>query len=142
MGPARAAFHDLARQLLGLAVLLLVAFRLFRPAVRAVLQAPPAPPALSQSGAAGAQAGRGGAPLAVEGSDPQALEGAGLDADGRPIVRRGSLGAGEPLEGYTPDAQRVRQAAVFEDKLVMAREAVEQDPARVANVVRGWIANE
>ncbi len=134
--------QDLARQLLGLAVLLLVAFRLFRPAVRAVLQAPPAPPALSQSGAAGAQAGRGGAPLAVEGSDPQALEGAGLDADGRPIVRRGSLDTGEPLEGYTPDAQRVRNAALFEDKLVMAREAVEQDPARVANVVRGWIANE
>ncbi len=112
--------QDMARQLIGLVVLLLVAFRLFRPAVSAVLGATvatPATPALA--GAAGASRSTA---LAVEGSD----FGGGADSEGQP--KRHSL-------DFTPQND-------FDEKLAAVREVVGQDPARVANVVRGWIADE
>lgn len=118
--------QDMARQLLGLIVLLVVAFRLFRPAVTAVLGATvatAATPALATT-ATGAGGASTSTALAVEGSSFEA--GAGPDgADGQ--VR-------DKLD-FTPQND-------FDEKLAAVREVVGQDPGRVANVVRGWIADE
>lgn len=119
--------QDMARQLLGLIVLLIVAFRLFRPAVSAVLGATTV--ATSNTPAlAGAASGSAGAStstaLAVEGSHFEADSGAG--EPGQP--------ARDKLD-FTPQND-------FDEKLAAVREVVGQDPGRVANVVRGWIADE
>ncbi|MGB1558247.1 MAG: flagellar basal-body MS-ring/collar protein FliF [Oceanococcaceae bacterium] len=106
---------DLGRQLIGLAVLLFVALRLFRPALRAVLTPQPALPA-----AAAAPGAR--RPLAVAGGD-----------------------ASEETQWESDEPQgpkKLSKHAQFEEKLGAAREVVTRDPARVANVVRGWIADE
>lgn len=114
--------QDMARQLLGLIVLLLVAFRLFRPAVSAVLSATVASnatPALASSGAASSSTA-----LAVEGSS----------FDSEPEAAMPGAPKRDKLD-FTPQND-------FDEKLAAVREVVGQDPGRVANVVRGWIADE
>ncbi len=112
--------QDMARQLVGLIVLLLVAFRLFRPAVSAVLGA-----SVAASGTPALAAATGGG----SSSTALAVEGSSFEADS---------GAAQPKRhklDFTPQND-------FDEKLAAVREVVGQDPGRVANVVRGWIADE
>lgn len=115
--------QDIARQVLGLIVLLLVAFRLFKPAVSAVLKESGTAPAL-------AAAGSSSMALAVEDSPV-----------GEDYQFAQDAGALSPAEKRTASLDFTQQND-FDEKIAAVREVVTQDPARVANVVRGWIADE
>lgn len=136
---------DLGRQLLGLLVLLFVAFRLFKPAIATVLKTADQPALGGPSG---------GNTLAVEGSQalPPPAGVAGLNvravpgAVGQPAVPAQigpdgqSVAPGQGGDFMDPNA--ITPGMMFEDKLGSVRQAVSQDPAKVAQVVKGWLASE
>lgn len=116
--------QDIARQILGLIVLLIVAFRLFKPAVSAVLK---------DSGAAPVFASAGAAPVAL------AVENSPLGEDQQFASEQAALSAPGGKKSVSLDFSQQND---FDEKIAAVREVVTQDPARVANVVRGWIADE
>lgn len=135
---------DLGRQLLGLLVLLFVAFRLFKPAIATVLKTADQP-ALGRAA--------GGNTLAVENS--QALPApTTAAAGGQPAIPgvmpqaqvAAQLGVSPPAasgqQGEFMDPNAITPGMMFEDKLGSVRQAVTQDPAKVAQVVKGWLASE
>ncbi|SBV36095.1 Flagellar M-ring protein FliF [uncultured Stenotrophomonas sp.] len=108
--------RDALRLVLGAVVLLALLFGVLRPALRQI-------------------AGPPGKNLAI-GEDPlsanvQVVE----DEDGLPVMSEDQLqlGAASPL-ALPLDA--------YEERVRMAREAVKADSKRVAQVVRGWVAND
>jgi flagellar biosynthesis/type III secretory pathway M-ring protein FliF/YscJ len=133
---------DLGRQLLGLLVLLFVAFRLFKPAIATVLKTADQPAlggsaggntlAVENSQALPAPAGATNL-QAMPGAMPQAQVPAQLGPDGQPAVH---------AQGEFMDPNAITPGMVFEDKLGSVRQAVTQDPAKVAQVVKGWLASE
>ncbi|MEN8719394.1 MAG: flagellar basal-body MS-ring/collar protein FliF, partial [Oceanococcaceae bacterium] len=118
--------QDLIRQGLGLIVLLLVAFRLFRPAVSAVLGSAIGPDLGPERALAAAGGGAALVPSPGADTDDHAAYTSGTDTAPRNKT--------DKLD-FTPQND-------FDDKLAAVREVVGQDPARVANVVRGWINND
>lgn len=139
---------DLGRQLLGLLVLLFVAFRLFKPAIATVLKTADQPALGRSTGTtlavensealpapAGAPGGQGAAPNALTQAQVAAQLGVGpqTGADGQNVAAQ---------QGEFMDPNAITPGMMFEDKLGSVRQAVTQDPAKVAQVVKGWLASE
>ena len=108
----------MGRHLIGLVMVLLLAFLVLRPALRQALQ----PMGLLSAGATAAGALPGNAPVAVAGEER-------LEADPE-----------EPAPA--PAMQMAVAADPFEERLGAVRQAVGQDPKRVAQVVRSWLNEE
>lgn len=100
--------RSLGRQLLGAAVLLIIAFVILRPALRSALN-PPYP---------------------VSEVKPAALAGA-------PAVAAGAMTA----EGQD-EAPRAAPLPPMERKLSIARDAVREDPKRVAQLMKQWVGDD
>lgn len=77
-------------------------------------------------------------PKALEKPAPPAAELTALDED-VPVSLNAPAPAGAPAQALPPGAA---QPITFEDKVQVAREAVTQDPKRVANVIRDWVGND
>lgn len=110
--------RDALRLLLGAAVVLALAFGVLRPALRQI------------SGPAPAAAGKNGR------TEPQTASVSILQDDDPMLALAqdtASIGAHAPAIAL-PDA--------YEERLRLAREAVRADSKRVAQVVKGWVANE
>ncbi len=108
--------RDGLRLLLGAIVVLALLFGVLRPALRQISGPPRALP------------GSGVDPLTA---DVQVLDG----ADGMPALAPDQLQLGAP-------AQLALPVDAYEERLRMAREAVQADSKRVAQVVKGWVAND
>ena len=108
--------RDALRLVLGAVVLLALLFGVLRPALRQIAGPPKADPMIGQD------------PLSA---NVQVLE----DEDGLPVLSEDQLqlGTASPL-ALPLDA--------YEERVRMAREAVKADSKRVAQVVRGWVAND
>lgn len=102
--------RSLGRQLLGAAVLLIIAFVILRPALRSALN-PPYP---------------------VSEVKPAALAGA-------PAAAAGAMAAEGLDEGETP---RAPSLPPMERKLGIARDAVREDPKRVAQLMKQWVGDD
>lgn len=109
---------QVARILVGALLVLLVVFLVLRPALRQLL-ATPEPEA---EGTGPAHAGNAAAASATP-----ALPGA---ASGTALARPGQAGSGLPPPGSV------------EGRIDYARQAVKDDPRRVAQVVKEWVAND
>ena len=109
--------RDALRLVLGAVVLLALVFGVLRPAMRQIAGPPKTDPVLGED------------PLRA---DVQVVE----DEDGLPVLPEDQLqlGAGAAPMALPLDA--------YEERLRMAREAVKADSKRVAQVVRGWVAND
>jgi flagellar M-ring protein FliF len=108
--------RDALRLVLGAVVLLALLFGVLRPALRQIAGPPKADPMIGED------------PLSA---NVQVVE----DEDGLPVMSEDQLqlGAASPL-ALPLDA--------YEERVRMAREAVKTDSKRVAQVVRGWVAND
>lgn len=107
--------RGLLRTLLGGLAVLAVIFFVIRPTFRQLVQ-----------------------PKALEKPAPPAAELTALDED-VPVSLNAPAPAGAPAQALPPGAA---QPITFEDKVQVAREAVTQDPKRVANVIRDWVGND
>lgn len=110
--------QDIARVVAGLVLALVIIFVVLRPTLRQLLasQQPRAIPGAS-AGAAQATAGTAGAAV-IEGS-------------AEPVMTAAGQGSGAP-----------GTALAYEQQLAQARSLVAQDPARVAQVVKNWVAKD
>ncbi|KRG87923.1 flagellar MS-ring protein [Stenotrophomonas daejeonensis] len=108
--------RDALRLVLGAVVLLALLFGVLRPALRQIAGPPRKGPMIGED------------PLSA---NVQVVE----DEDGLPVMSEDQLqlGAASPL-ALPLDA--------YEERVRMAREAVKTDSKRVAQVVRGWVAND
>jgi len=111
----RADIRDYARQGLGAIIVLVLILAVLRPMLRSLIHGRPATP-------------RGAAPTTVE-----AINGETLPADSL------SLSSRAPLEQSAPAALPASQ---YEERLTAARQAVAQDPKRVAQVMKTWLNEE
>lgn len=109
--------HDAGRMLLGAVVVLALLFGVLRPALRAIT---------GQN--------RKDDPQALE---PHTADVQLVDDDGTPLP---ALGA-DRVSLAGPDALALPVDS-YEERLRMAREAVKTDSKRVAQVVKGWVAND
>ena len=100
--------RSLGRQLLGAAVLLIIAFVILRPALRSALNPPYPVSEVKPAALAGAPAAAAGA-MAVEGQD---------------------------------EAPRAAPLPPMERKLSIARDAVREDPKRVAQLMKQWVGDD
>ncbi len=107
------AFRDLVRQLMGSLVLLVIAFLILRPALKSALK----PQLQAAPVAAPALAGAPGAQAAV-------------------------LAAGEADFQQQESAPAKRKGQDMQDKLQRAREAVKEDPKKVAQLMKQWVGDE
>jgi flagellar M-ring protein FliF len=123
----QAWFWDLMRQLGGLLLVLLLIFGVLRPTMKRLTA-----PAVVEGaeGAAGAGAGAAGGPEATFAGREEGLEGA--------------LGEADEAAAALPPGEKVRLPGPgsYENTLEAARQLVRDDPKRVAQVVRRWIAEE
>ncbi len=109
----QALVRDVARQLLGAIVLLVIAFLVLRPALKSALKAPPIQAqTLPSAMLAGSAAGPG-------------------------VASGGALAADED-EGF--DIKRGPSS--MDKKLKAAREVVTEDPKRVAQLMKQWVGDE
>ena len=100
--------RSLGRQLLGAAVLLIIAFVILRPALRSALNPPYPVSEVKPAALAGAPAAAAGA-MAAEGQD---------------------------------EAPRAAPLPPMERKLSIARDAVREDPKRVAQLMKQWVGDD
>ena len=100
--------RSLGRQLLGAAVLLIIAFVILRPALRSALNPPYPVSEVKPAALAGAPTAAAGA-MAVEGQD---------------------------------EAPRAAPLPPMERKLSIARDAVREDPKRVAQLMKQWVGDD
>jgi flagellar M-ring protein FliF len=123
----QAWFWDLVRQVGGLLMVLLLIFGVLKPTMKRLT----APAAVE--GAEGAAAGAGG----VAGG-PEAT------FAGREEGLEGTLGEADEAAAALPPGEKVRLPGPgsYESTLEAARQLVRDDPKRVAQVVRRWIAEE
>lgn len=113
--------RDAAKMLIGLIVLLALVFAVLRPLARqfAGVLAASQPPLLP---------------------DVIALPGSGAGDGGYPAMSDGSgRVGGVPQQGFGAPAAPV---TAYEDQIAQARALVGEDPARVAQVVKKWVAND
>lgn len=111
--------QTLARHGFGLLAIVVLIFAALRPALKGLLAAQPAR-AIAQAGSVLLPSGSGGAA-------GQALE---------------SRGGRQPLGLAQEQEDLPMSMAPYEKKLQTARNAVTQDPKRVAQVVKGWLAED
>ena len=123
--------RDIGRQALGALVVLMIAFMILRPALKSALNPPlqvsAIPPvalgAEGAPGAAAAVAGQGGA--------------ASMAGIGGSAAQAGQTQEGEEAaQGYKP------QLPPMEHKINIARDAVNQDPKKVAQLMKQWVGDE
>jgi flagellar M-ring protein FliF len=116
-------FWDLMRQVGGVLLVLLVIFGVLKPAMKRLTA-----PAVVEGEASAAGGGAG--------EVPEAAPEEGLDT----LLEQ----EGEALAGALPSGERVRLPGPgsYETTLDAARQLVRDDPKRVAQVVRRWIAEE
>jgi flagellar M-ring protein FliF len=119
----RAWARDAAKMLIGLIVLLALVFSVLRPLARQFAGALAAaqPPLLP---------------------DALALPGAGSGERGFPAVPDSMGGVSSGAMGGFPSAAPARSQSAYEDQIAQARALVGEDPARVAQVVKKWVAND
>ncbi len=122
-------FWDLVRQVGGVLLVLLLIFGVLRPTMKRLTS-----PAVVEGaeGAEGAAAGAGGA------GGPEAT------FAGREEGLEGALGEEDEVAAALPPGEKVRLPGPgsYESTLEAARQLVRDDPKRVAQVVRRWIAEE
>lgn len=114
----RPQVQSIVRQVFGLLAILVLVFAALRPALK-VLLAPPVPAAVPVVGG-----------VLVHDDDPQGA------AHGR------SVRAAADAEGEDDETALIDSAGPYEKKLQAARTAVTQDPKRVAQVVKSWLAED
>lgn len=115
---------DLAKQAGGALMVLLLIFGVLRPTLKRLTAAPANELALAGAGGSVAAGGEG-TPEAVP-----AGAAAGGGAGGRPAL----AGSGTPVQLSGP--------AAYEDTMEAARKLVENDPKRVAQLVKTWISED
>jgi flagellar M-ring protein FliF len=99
-------------------VLLVLALAVLRPMIKALMPSAQSRGLLQGPGGAGGYSNAGGAPAAYSGGMPQ--HGQGADGGGQPA----------------PPAPQVP----YDQQITNARALVNQDPKRVAQVVRNWVS--
>lgn len=122
------AVLQLGRVLLGSITVLVIALLVLRPALRSLVQGPQ--PAVVALDAAGALAAPGESQPAAIADLRQAED----DDEERPDETRPGEAADERAPG--------RNVPQFEEKLAAAQKAVQEDPRRVAQVVRSWVGDD
>ncbi|MDY6941641.1 MAG: flagellar basal-body MS-ring/collar protein FliF [Pseudomonadota bacterium] len=124
--------RDLVRQAIVAIVLLVLGFGVLRPLLRSLLQ--PAAGALAAPAARVAPGGQ----LALGGSQPSAAAQAYLEGEG------GVTAEMLAQEDETPDeaVAAIQRALSFEKKMEAVRSLATEDPKRVAQVVKGWLAKD
>ncbi len=111
-------FRDMAKLAAGVVVLLVLALAVLRPMIKALMPSAQSRGLLAGPGGAGGYSNAAGAPAAYSGGVPQ--HGQGAD------------GAGQPA---APAPQ-----VPYDQQITNARALVNQDPKRVAQVVRNWVS--
>lgn len=106
--------RDLGRQLLGALVLLLIAFMILRPALKSALNPPLQVSTIP--------------PVALAGSSSSVGAAAGVDAFSE--------------NAAMPAAPAAPQIPLIEQKLGLVRDAVNQDPKKVAQLMKQWVGDE
>ena len=120
-------YRDYARLALGFIAVLMVLTMVVRPAMRQ-LMSPPPPPRLQR-----------------DDDDDEDDDDEELDEDGEPRRRKRLANEQEQLPVVSPqeEAQGILAGpGNYEQRLTVARAAVDQDARRVAQVVRGWVNND
>lgn len=105
--------RDVGRQLLGALVLLLIAFLVLRPALKSALRPP----------------------LQVSAIGPEALDGA-AEGDGNATAQN------QESDTEPPSVASGNSLPPMEHKINVAREAVNQDPKKVAQLMKQWVGDE
>ena len=113
---------DLGKQVLGGLFVLLVLLTIVRPAVRTLTAAPrlPSPQSAETARAAGENA--------ADAQQAALAQGGGLREDKLRLSDESGNPQGLP--------------AAYDEKLALARTLVKEDPARVANLVKTWVAED
>jgi flagellar M-ring protein FliF len=112
-------FRDMAKLAAGVVVLLVLALAVLRPMIKALMPSAQSRGLLAGPGDAGGYSNAGGAAGGYSGGMPQHAQG-------------GEGGGGQPA----PPAPQVP----YDQQITNARALVNQDPKRVAQVVRNWVS--